>query len=85
MKLFYKVDPTRYAELMERTRSEFAMHKEVDEEDTILRMQDQSSIEIVVGSFDPSSDDTAMVRVVLNDKRLRARFDSIFGVPFMVK
>jgi len=85
MKLFYKVDPERYQELMDAVRNRFGLHAAVDEEKTILRAKDTSAIETVVGSFDPSSGEAAMVRVVLNEKSLRAEFDAILGQPFLVK
>ncbi len=85
MKLFYKVDPEQYQELMDEVRDHFGMHAEVDEEKTILRAKDTSAIETVVGSFDPSSGKEPTVRVVLNEKSLRTEFDAILGQPFLVK
>lgn len=85
VKLFYKVDPDKYAELMEAIRARFEMHKEVDEEKTILMLENQEAIELVTGSYNPSHDEMAQVRVVLNDAALKPVFDSILGQPYLVK
>jgi len=85
MKLFYKVHPCKYAVLMEAIRARFEMHEEVDEEKTILMLDNQEAIELVTGSYDPRHDQTAEVRVVLNDASLKPVFDSILGKPYIVK
>jgi hypothetical protein len=85
MKLFYKVQPCQYPSLMEAARARFEMHQEVDEEKTILMLDDQEAIELVTGSYNPRHDQMAEVRVVLNDPSLRPVFDSIFGKPYLVK
>jgi phosphotransferase system IIB component len=85
MKLFYKVQPDEYTNCMTRIREKFAMHEEIDEARTTLVLEDQSKIERVSGTFDPSSDDAAQIRVVLNDESLKEFFDSILGEPYLVK
>ena len=85
MRLFYKVDPIKYRELMSKVRDEFNLHEEIDEERTTLTREEEERIELVRGSFDPSEDDLAMVRVVILDDSLRGFFDSVFGEPYKVK
>jgi hypothetical protein len=85
VKLFYHVDPSVYRERMDKVRQQFSMHEEVDEDKTILLLEDKSKIELVTGSFDPGSDEKALVRVVLTDKKLKDFFDSVFGAPYMIK
>jgi hypothetical protein len=85
VRLFYKVDPSRYRELMDRVRDQFNLHEAIDEERTTLTREEEEGIELVRGSFDPSIDDLAMVRVVLLDSSLRDFFDSVFGEPYRVR
>lgn len=85
MKLFYKVNPSKYRELMNRVRDEFSLHEAIDEEKTTLTREEEERIELVRGSFDPSEDDLAMVRVVILDDSLKVFFDSVFGEPYKVK
>ncbi|MEM2142036.1 MAG: hypothetical protein QXS20_02845 [Candidatus Thorarchaeota archaeon] len=85
MKLFYRVDPAEYPDLMRRIRDKFGLHEDIDEEKTMLNKEDQSQIETVVGSYDPTTDNTAQVRVVLNDPSLREEFDAILGEPYLIK
>lgn len=85
MKLYYKMDPDRYAECMEKIREEFEMHQDIDEEKTILSLDDKSRIERVIGSYDPTEDSKASIRVILEDKSLRDFFDSVLGEPYKVK
>ncbi len=85
VRLFYRVDPTKYGELMNKVRDEFNLHEEIDEERTTLTREEEKRIELVRGSFDPSEDDLAMVRVVILDDSLRSYFDSVFGEPYKVK
>ncbi|MBD3407618.1 MAG: hypothetical protein GF411_15990 [Candidatus Lokiarchaeota archaeon] len=85
MKLFYKVKPSEYSDKMTKVAKKFGMNKEVDEDRTILMLDDTSRIEIVRGSYDPKSDEIAQVRVVLHDESLREYFDSIFGEPYRVR
>ncbi len=85
MKLFYWVDPASYEELLERVARHFSMHREVDEEKTILRLDDTSKIEQVTASYDPGTDRMAHVSVVINDTSLREFFDSVFGIPYRVR
>ncbi|MHA1930849.1 MAG: hypothetical protein ACTSV2_19935, partial [Candidatus Thorarchaeota archaeon] len=77
MKLFYKVPPERYHEAMDQVKQEFHMHEEVEEQRTTLVLENEETIELVSGSFDPKTDDVARVRVVLHDERLREFFDSV--------
>ncbi|MFX0046274.1 MAG: hypothetical protein ACFE8Z_10540 [Candidatus Hermodarchaeota archaeon] len=79
------MDPTRYRDLMNKVRDEFNLHEEIDEERTTLTREEEERIELVRGSFDPSDDDVAMVRVVILDDSLREFFDSVFGEPYKVK
>ena len=85
MKLFYRVSPIDYRSCLDQIRDRFAMHEEIDEAHTILMLEDQSQIERVIGTFDPHRDEVAHVRVILNDDTLREFFDSVLGVPLMVK
>lgn len=74
-----------YKEKLELVKQEFKMHEEIDEENTFLTLDDESKIELVRASYDPSSDETAHIRVVINDESLRQFFDSVFGEPYRVK
>jgi hypothetical protein len=85
MKLFYKVSPDKYRACMDEIRNKYSMHEEVDEARTILMLDDDSQIERVMGTFDPSSDAFAHVRVNLNDRSLKEFFDSVLGQPYKVK
>ena len=85
MKLFYRVRPGEYRSCMEQIRDKFTMHEEIDEASTILMLEDESQIEKVIGTFDPNSDEMAHVRVILIDDSLREFFDSVLGVPYLVK
>lgn len=85
MKLFYKVDPTEYREMMDRVKEHFDMHEEVDEEKTMLLTEDETKIELVSGIYNPHTDYDASIRVVLVDESLREFFDSVFGEPYRVK
>jgi len=85
MKLFYKVDPKEYPEVMEAIREKFGMHQEVDEEKTILMLDSEDIIELVSGSYDPNHDEMAQIRVVLVDESLKEDFDKIIGKPFKIK
>ena len=85
MKLYYHVDPTRYKEMMDRVKNKFGMHEDIDEDKTILSLDDDSRIEMVRASYDPTTDETAHVRVVIHDESLREFFDSVFGEPYRVK
>jgi hypothetical protein len=70
---------------MNRVRDEFSLHEAIDEEKTTLTREEEERIELVRGSFDPSEDDLAMVRVVILDDSLKVFFDSVFGEPYKVK
>jgi hypothetical protein len=85
VKLFYYVDPSVYEASMKKVREKFDMHQEVDEDKTILLLDDKSKIELVTGSYDPGNDERALVRVVLVDQSLKTFFDSVFGQPYKVK
>ncbi|MBS3795447.1 MAG: hypothetical protein KGY80_11145 [Candidatus Thorarchaeota archaeon] len=85
MKLFYKVDPQVYEEKMNEAKEEFGMHQEIDEEKTILMLDDTSKIERITGSYHPREDDEALVRIVLHEESLKDFFDHVFGEPFLVK
>ena len=81
-KLFYKVRPGEYRELMKRVREKYNLHEDIDEEKTILTADDEDTIIKISGSFDPSSDDVAKVKVILADSTLRNYFNSVFGEPY---
>jgi hypothetical protein len=70
---------------MDQIRDKYGMHEEVDEARTILMLDDDSQIERVMGTFDPSLDTFAHVRINLNDESLKDFFDSVLGVPYKVK
>ena len=72
--------------MLNKVRDELNLHAETDEERTTLSPErEDERIELVRGSFDPSEDDIAMVRVVILDDSLRSYFDSVFGEPYKVK
>ncbi|MFW9796609.1 MAG: hypothetical protein ACFFE2_06200 [Candidatus Thorarchaeota archaeon] len=85
MKLFYRVSPEEYREAMDKIREQFGMHEEVDEARTMLMLDDVSQIEQITGTFDPSSDKFAHVRISLNEKSLKEFFDSVLGDAYKVK
>jgi hypothetical protein len=85
MKLFYRVKPEDYPGCFEKIREKFGMHEEVDEARTMLMLDDDSQIERVIGTFDPNTDETAHVRIVLADESLKEFFDSVLGEPYRVK
>ena len=85
MKLFYKVNPEEYRSCMDKIKDHFNMHEEVDEEKTILLLDDETKIEKVSGSYDPMEDEIAKVRVILVDPSLRDFFNSVFGEPYKEK
>ncbi len=85
MKLYYRIDPASYRERMEQVKQKFGMHEEVDEDNTFLTLDDESRIELVRGNYDPTTDETAHVRVVIHDESLREFFDSVFGEPYKVR
>ena len=84
-KLYYKINSDEYEDAMDKIQAKFNMHKDVDEEKTILNMDGEDIIEQIVGSYDPMEDDEAKVRIVLVDESLRSYFDSILGEPYKVK
>jgi hypothetical protein len=85
MRLFYKVSPSEYEKCMKQIRERFNMHEDIDEARTTLSLEDQTQIERISGTYDPTSDDVAQVRVVLIDDSLREFFDSVLGEPYIVK
>ncbi len=85
MKLFYKVEPAKYQESLERIKERFGMHKEVDGAKTILMLNSEDKIELVAGMYDPAQDEIASIRVVLVDESLKNEFDSILGEPYKVR
>ena len=85
MKLFYRVKPEDYRECFDKIQEKFGMHEEVDEARTMLMLDDDSQIERVIGTFDPRSDETVLVRIVLADESLKEFFDSVLGIPYKVK
>ncbi|MFX0107923.1 MAG: hypothetical protein ACFE7R_06555 [Candidatus Hodarchaeota archaeon] len=85
MKLFYRIPPEKYREIMNQIRERFEMHEEEDEDKIILMLDDDSRIVKVTGSFMPGEDEVASVKVVLEDKSLRPDFDSILGSPFKIR
>ncbi len=85
MKLFYRVSPDEYRDCLDKICEKFGMHEEVDEARTMLMLDDDSQIERVIGTFDPMTDETAHVRIVLADESLKEFFDSVLGEPYKVK
>ncbi len=85
MKLFYQVSPDEYRDCLDKICEKFGMHEEVDEARTMLMLDDDSQIERVIGTFDPSTDKTAHVRIVLANESLKEFFDSVLGEPYKVK
>ncbi|MFW9889031.1 MAG: hypothetical protein ACFFER_12665 [Candidatus Thorarchaeota archaeon] len=85
MKLFYRINPDTYRSCMDRIREEFGMHEEVDEDKTILLLDDESRIVKVTGSYMPGHDDVALVKVILEDRTLREFFNSVLGQPYKEK
>ncbi|MFW9801739.1 MAG: hypothetical protein ACFFFC_03765 [Candidatus Thorarchaeota archaeon] len=85
MKLFYRIDPAVYRSCMDRIREEFGMHEEVDEDKTILLLDDESRIVKVTGSYMPAQDSVASVKVILEDRTLRDFFNSVLGQPYKEK
>ncbi|MGD9397847.1 MAG: hypothetical protein PVJ05_15530 [Candidatus Thorarchaeota archaeon] len=85
MKLFYRVKPEEYRSCFDKIRDKFGMNEEVDEARTMLMLDDDSQIERVIGTFDPNTDETAHVRIVLADESLKEFFDSVLGEPYRVK
>ncbi len=85
VKLFYKIDPEKYSDAMEKIRVKFSMHQDVDEDKTILNLDGEDIIEQIVGSYNPVEDDIAKIRIVLVDESLREYFDTVFGEPYKVK
>ncbi|MHA2025069.1 MAG: hypothetical protein ACW98U_04125 [Candidatus Thorarchaeota archaeon] len=85
MKLFYRVKPEDYRGCFDMIREKFGMQEEVDEARTMLMLDDDSQIERVIGTFDPNTDETAHVRIVLADESLKEFFDSVLGEPYRVK
>ncbi|TFG11426.1 hypothetical protein EU537_12445 [Candidatus Thorarchaeota archaeon] len=85
MKLFYKVDPSRYREMMEKVRDELGLHEEIDEAATFLMEESEDRIEQITGRYNPAIGGDAMIRVVLVDESLKDFLDSVFGEPYKVK
>jgi len=85
MKLFYKVDPSKYREAIDKIKEKYRMHEEVDEARTMLMLDTEGTIELVSGMYNPYEDDVAQIRVVLVDESLREFFDSVLGKPYRVK
>jgi hypothetical protein len=85
LKLFYKINPDKYREALDKIRNEFGMHEEVDEAKTMLTLNSEDKIELVSGMYDPIEDDVASIRVVLVDESLKDFFDSILGEPYRVR
>lgn len=85
MKLFYKIDPEKYRIALDKIKSEFGMHEEVDEAKTMLMLNTEDKIELVSGMYDPIQDEIATIRVVLVDESLKDFFDSVLGEPYKVR
>ena len=85
MKLFYKIEPTKYQEALSKIKDKFGMHMEVDGAKTMLMLNSEDKIELVSGMYDPTEDEVASIRVVLVDKSLKDEFDSILGEPYKVR
>jgi hypothetical protein len=71
--------------MMKKIREKYGMNENIDEEKTILSLNDDSKIERVIGSYNPAEDETAHVRVYLEDESLKEFFDSVLGLPYKVK
>ena len=85
MKLFYRLSPDEYRNCLDKIRDKFGMNEEVDEARTMLMLDDDSQIEMVIGTFDPMTDETAHMRIILADESLKEFFDSVLGEPYRVK
>ena len=85
MKLFYRVSPDEYRACLDKISEKFGMLEEVDEARTMLMLDDDSQIERVIGTFDPTTDETVHMRIVLADESLKEFFDSVLGEPYKVK
>lgn len=85
MKLFYRIDPTMYRSCMDKIRDEFGMYEEIDEDKTILMLDDESRIAKVTGSYMPGEDEVASVKVILEDRSLKDFFNSVLGQPYKEK
>lgn len=83
MKLYYRLNPEDFRSCMDRIRDNFGMHEEVDEERTILKLDDEDKIERVIGICNPDAGEYH-VRVILNDTSLKEFFDSVLGQPYKV-
>ncbi len=85
VKLFYKIDHTKYRNVMDTIREKFMMHEDIDEEKTFLNLDSEDIIEQITGSYDPAEDVIARIKVVLIDESLRDYFDSVLGDPYRIK
>ncbi|MFW9909005.1 MAG: hypothetical protein ACFFEF_10550 [Candidatus Thorarchaeota archaeon] len=85
MKLFYRLDPDKYRDALDKIKNEYDMHEEVDEAKTMLLLNTEDKIELVSGMYDPAEDDVATIRVVLVDESLKGFFDSVLGEPYKVR
>ncbi len=85
MRLYYRVSPSEYREMLDKVKERFGMHEEIDEDKTMLMLDDTSRIELVSASYDPTTDEDVHIRVVINDESLREVFDGVFGPPYRVK
>ena len=85
VKLFYKIDPAQFRNVMDTIRDKFMMHEDIDEDKTILNLDSEDIIEQITGSYNPVEDEVANIRVVLVDESLREYFDSVLGEPYIIK
>ncbi|MFW9850273.1 MAG: hypothetical protein ACFFF4_14140 [Candidatus Thorarchaeota archaeon] len=85
MKLFYKIAPEKYREALDKIKSEFGMHEEVDEARTMLMLNTEDKIELISGMYDPHEDEYATIRVVLVDESLKEFFDAVLGEPYKIR
>ncbi|MHA1481332.1 MAG: hypothetical protein ACTSQZ_07925 [Candidatus Thorarchaeota archaeon] len=85
VKLFYKIDPAQFRNVMDTIRDKFMMHEDIDEDKTILNLDSEDVIEQITGSYNPVEDEIANIRVVLVDESLREYFDSVLGEPYRIK
>jgi hypothetical protein len=85
LKLFYKIDPEKYRDALEKIKNEYGMHEEVDEAKTMLMLNSEDEIELVSGMYDPAEDEVATIRVVLVNESLKSFFDSVLGKPYKVR
>ena len=84
MNLYYRLNPDDFRRCMDQIRDHYRMHEEIDEALTVLKLDDEDTIERVIGIFNPNEGEV-QVRVILGDPSLKEYFDSVLGQPYKVK